>query len=118
MPQPWCSFRATAIADPAHADDAERAADQVLAEPAQRVPRLPAAFAGVLRALAEPAGRGDQQRDGDVGGRLGQDAGRVADADAALGRGAQVDVVEADGEVADDLQLRGGVEQAARRCGR
>ena len=50
------------------------------------------------------AGRGHQQRPGEVGGRLGQDARRVADRDAAPRAGGDVDVVEADRVVAHDPQ--------------
>ena len=61
--------------------------------------------------LDHAAGRGDQQTEGHVGRGVGQHAGRVADGDAARRGGRDVDVVEADGVVADDLQPRRGVQQ-------
>lgn len=47
-----------------------------------------------------------------LGDRAGQDVRRVRDDDAAARAGVEVDVVVADGEVGDDLQLRpGAVEE-------
>ena len=63
-------------------------------------------------ALAEAPGRHQDQREREVGGRLGQHAGRVREPHAALRAGRDVDVVVADGDVRDHLQLRaGGVEE-------
>ena len=96
------------LADPPEADDPERRAVDVGAEQQQRTPRLPVAVADVAVALGEPSGGGHQQRPGEVGGRLGQDARRVPDGDAARGAGRDIDVVEADGVVADDAKARPG----------
>ena len=90
--------------DAAHADDAERAAGQVLPEMAERFPGLPFAGNAVLVPLDQPAGGADEQAKGHVGRGVGQHARRVADRDAARGGGRHVDVVEADREVADHLQ--------------
>ena len=46
-----------------------------------------------------------------LGGGVRQDVGRAADGDAARGAGLEVDVVDADGVVGDDLQLRARVQQ-------
>src|SRR5262249_34595007 len=81
------------------------------ADVAQRLPGLPAAGPAVVVAIDEPAGGGDEQAEGHVGGGVGEHAGGVADADAALGGRRDVDVVEADGVVADGLEAGGGVEQ-------
>src|SRR5262249_24154484 len=94
------------VADPSHPDDAERATDEVLAEPAQWIPRLPAAVTRILCTFAQPSGGCQQQGNGDVCSRLGEHARGVADADAPLCGGSQVDVVESDREIADHLQLR------------
>ena len=111
MSQPRAAALGQGVADAAHADDAERPAGEVLAEMAERLPRLPLAGQAVVVPLDEPAGGGDQQAEGHVGGGVGQHAGRVADGDAA-GRGRRdVDVVEADRVVADHLEARRGVEQ-------
>ena len=63
-------------------------------------------------ALAQAAGRHQDERERDVGGRIGEDAGRVREAHAARRAGRDVDVVVADRDVRDDAQLRpGGVEE-------
>ena len=75
------------LADAAPADDPERRAGEVAAEHVRRVPRRasrPSRTSAL--ALGEPAGDGEQQRERDVGGRVGQHVGRVADRDAALAR--------------------------------
>lgn len=62
--------------------------------------------------LAQSASGGEDQGEGEVGGGVVEDAGRVGDDDPAPGAGGKVDVVEADGDVADAAQLRsGGVEE-------
>ena len=97
------------LADPPEADDAERRAVDVRPEQQQRAPRLPAAVADVAVALGDAPRGGHQQRQGEVGGRLGQDARRVADRRRrAAAQAGDIDVVEADGVVADDLELRPG----------
>ena len=47
MSQPRVAAAGQGVADAAHADDAERAAGEVLAEVAQRLPGFPLAGAGV-----------------------------------------------------------------------
>ena len=47
----------------------------------------------------------EDQRPGQIGGRVGQHVRRVGHDDAALARGRDVDVVVADGGVRDDLQI-------------
>ena len=69
------------------------------------------ARADVGVAFADAAGGRHQEREREVRGRLGEDAGGVADRNAALRRLGDVAVVEADREVRDDLQLRRRVEQ-------
>src|SRR6202012_2175348 len=61
---------------------------------------------------AQPPAGGEDQGEGEVGGRVVEDAGRVGDDDAAPGAGGEVDVVEADGDVAEAAQLRaGGIDE-------
>ena len=99
-------------ADAPEADDAQRGVVDVRPEQQQRSPGQPAARANVVVALGQPPGRGHQQRPGEVGRRLGQHARRIADRDAAARAGGHVDVVEADGEVADHPEAwASGVEQ-------
>ena len=95
-------------ADAPEPDDPERRAVDVDAHQQHRPPRAPAAVANVVDPLGDPARGRHEQGEREVGGRLGQDAGRVAGRDAAPGAGVDVDVVEADREVAHDLQLRAG----------
>ena len=71
------------LADAAEADDAERRAGHLGAEVAVGLERHPLALAHVALALGQPAGERQQQREGEVGGRVGEHVGRVADGDAA-----------------------------------
>ena len=76
-------------------------------------PGEPFALADVVDALDDPASRRHQEGEGEIGRRLGEDPGGVADRHAPLGRGRNVDVVETDREVADDLELRLLIEDGA-----
>ena len=76
----------------------------VAAEQQLRAPRPPATGAHIAIAFRNAPRRGHEQRPGQVRGRLGQDAGRVADRDAAPRARRDVDVVEADRVVRNDLQ--------------
>ena len=63
-------------------------------------------------ALAEAAGDGQQQAEGEVGGGVEEHARGVRRDDATGGAGRQVDVVVAGGDVGDDLEPRpGGLEE-------
>ena len=65
--------------------------------------------------LGDAAGGGEDQRERVVGGGAVEDAGGVGDGDARGGGRGQVDVVEPDGDVGDDLQLRARRRRADRR---
>ena len=68
--------------------------------------------ADVAVALGQPPGGGHQQREGEVGGRVGQDARRVADRDAARACRPGRRCCRSRRRSCDDLQLRpGGVEE-------
>jgi hypothetical protein len=67
------------LADATSADQRERRAVHVVAEPASRLPRVPLAAADGLVAGHEVARRGEDQREREVGGGLGQHVGRDAD---------------------------------------
>jgi hypothetical protein len=60
--------------------------------------------ANVAIALGDAARSGHQKGEGKVGGRIGQDARRVSDGNAAGRAGRHIDVVEADREVGDDFE--------------
>jgi hypothetical protein len=64
----------------------------------------PLAFSNEPIPLGDAPRGGHEQRPREVRGGLGQDAGRVADRDAAARARRDVDVVVPDGEVRDDLQ--------------
>lgn len=94
-------------ADLAQTDDAEGGAESVVAEEVRGRPRLPAALSGYAFALYEVAGGGEEEGEGEVGGGLVEDAGRVRDPDTRRRRGHGVEVVVADGHVGDDAQAGG-----------
>src|SRR5262245_46736658 len=73
---------------------------------AERFPGPPLSRKSVLMPFDDAARRADEQGKVHVGGGIGQHAGRIAHANAALGACRDVDVVEADREVADDLEPR------------
>ena len=60
----------------------------------------------------DPTGGGDHQAEGEVGAGLLEYAGGVAHQHAAAGSGCDVDVVHSHAPVCDDLEGRGGVEDA------
>ena len=97
------------LADQAEADDAERLALDAGAEHVEHAPDPGGLGADHALALAEAAGRHQDQRHRDVGGGLRQHGRRVREPDSAavLDR-LRVDVVEAHGDVRDHLQLRTG----------
>ena len=59
-------------ADAPEADDRQPRAAQLEPEPAPRLPRAPAAVADGRLRLGQAAGRGEQQREREVGGRVGE----------------------------------------------
>jgi hypothetical protein len=77
----------------------------------RRVPRLPLAGADLALALVDATRDAEQQREGDVGGGVGQHARRVADRDPAPRGLLEVDVVGPHGQVGHGLDRRGGVEE-------
>ena len=91
-------------ADPPEADDA----DGLLVELDAGVLRpLPLAVAQCGVGRADVAGRGEHQRDRELGGGDDVRGGRVDDHHTALGGGPDVDVVQADPGARDDLELLG-----------
>jgi hypothetical protein len=100
------SRRTAPVSDASEPDDADRLVVHVLAEHHQRTPDPRGAGAQESLALAHPPGGGHEQREGRVGGRLGEHVGRVRREHAGLGARGDVDVVEPDGVVRHDAQLR------------
>jgi hypothetical protein len=92
------------LPDPSEADDPEHGAVHVPPQVLVDVPARPSTAAQVRLRLPRPARRGQDEQEGEVGGRLVEHARRVAHRDAELGRGVEVDVVVADGDVRDDAQ--------------
>ena len=80
----------------------------------QRIGALqPLAFAQVAVHLRQLAHGGDQQAQRQVGDFAGEHVGRVRHHDAALGQLGRVDVVVADAEAGDDLQLGEAIDEGA-----
>ena len=65
----------------------------------------------VALAFRDAARGAHQQREGKVGGGVGEDTGRIPDRQLAGGGGGDVDIVKAHRHLADDLELRGGIHQ-------
>ena len=107
--------RRDGAADLAVADDPERLALQPAAEHEVDRPRPRLARADQPLALPHPARDREQQRDREVGRRVGQDAGRVRDDHAARAGRVHVDVVVADRDVGDDAQPRRRRRRGTRR---
>ena len=76
-----------------------------------RLPGQPVAGADRGDRLGQLARRGEQQREGEVGGGVGEHVRRVADRDAARRGGVEVDVVVADRVVGDRPQPRAALDQ-------
>ena len=78
----------------------------VAAEQRHRSPGAPPTRAHMTVGFGDSPRRRHQQAECQVRGGLGQHAGRVPDGDTGAGGGVEVDIVHADGQVADDAQLR------------
>ena len=93
-------------ADPAHTDDTQGLALEPGAEHEGRLqpPRLTPPDQPV--ALGDPAQEVEHQRDRELGGRVGEDAGRIRHRHAAARRLGEVDVVEPDRVLRHDPELR------------
>jgi hypothetical protein len=87
-----------------HADDTQGLAPHVEAAQLLRPPPLPFSGPEQPLPLAQATRRGEHEHEGDVGGRLVEDAGGVRDDYAPLGGGPDIYVVVADGHVGDDPQ--------------
>ena len=96
-----------ALADAAHAEDAQRAAMDVCAEHGLERPLLPLAFAQPALGFGDPARGRHQQGETEIGGGFGQDVRRVAGEDAGCAERIDIQVVVADADIGDHLQLRG-----------
>src|SRR5699024_5868970 len=97
-------------ADVAVADDAERAPPD-LVRPLRRLVPDPAVQRGVL--VGEVAGQADDLAEGELDDAAGVGEGGVEDDRPGLGGGIEVDLVRADAEGADDLELGSGLEHRA-----
>ena len=90
------------LPDPAHAEDAEDLALQAHAEKAGRAEAGPVPAPQHRLGLGQAAGRGEDEREREIGRCLGQHAGGVAHHDPAGTGGLEVDVVHAHPEIRDD----------------
>lgn len=103
------------LADAAEADDAERLAGDLAADHVGRPPSTPFAGPYLPLALACPPSDRKQQRHGDVGGAICENAGRVGDDDAGSLGGRDVDVIVADAIVAEDLRAEAATGEEVGR---
>ncbi len=99
------------LPDPAQPDQAKCSAVDILAQQRLGAPRFPFALPNVRLALDHAPRRGEHQRHGKIGACLGEHVGRIGNKHATRGGRRQVDVVIADGVVADDAKPGGGVKQ-------
>ena len=99
-------------ADGAEANDAERRLMDILAEQERGSPTRPASFANGALGLGDAARGGEEQGEGEVRRRFGEDARGVRDDDAAPRRCVDIDMVVADGHGADRAQARRRLQQA------
>ena len=100
-----------ALADAAHAQDAQRAAMHLGAGKHVHAPAVPEPGAQKALALGHAAGGGQQQGKAEVGGGFGQHVGGVGAQHAVCGEGRHIEIVEAHGHVGHDGQLRAGRQQ-------
>ena len=93
-------------ANPAKSDDPDGGMVDVWPDQERWPPGLPFAGADIIDSFNHAAGRSHQERPREVGGRFGQDAGVLQTMTSVRGGGVDIDIVVADGEVGDHLQLR------------
>ena len=106
MPNPAARARHR-LTDPPEPDDAQHRAVHVDAVVRVEAPAFPPVAAQIGFGLRCPTGRAEDEQEGEVGGRVVEHTGRVADRDAEPFRGGDVDVVVTDGNVAHHSQPSG-----------
>ena len=111
-------LRRNGATDTSAADDPELFAAQLGAEHEIERPAAPSAASNQPISFGDPPRQREIKRPRQLGGRLRQDVWRIGDHDAARLDRRDVDVVVADRNVRDDLQLRRRRPAARRRCGR
>ena len=99
------------LADPAHADDAQRCVMNIDAQPLLEPPAGPFAGPDVALDLREATRGCEHQSPCKVGGGVVEHARRIGRHHAARGARRDVDVVVADGDVGDDFEARTALEQ-------
>src|SRR5712692_9901549 len=92
--------------DRAPSDDPQRRAIDVLAEHYRGCPCAPSSVAHEAVALRHTAGSRHQERERQIGSRLGENSRRMPDRDTGARRSRQIDIVDADGEIADHQKTR------------
>jgi hypothetical protein len=103
-----CGHRASDAAD---TDEAELLASQFHTKQVVKCPAAPRARTHLTLTLAESARNCENEAPGEIRTRVGEHVRRVGHNHAARSAGRQIDVVVADRNIADRLQLRpGGVE--------
>jgi len=92
------------LADPTQTDNSQRGMMHIQAEELLESPFVPRSLPDIGFGLVQPAGGGEDQRPGKIGGGVVQDAGGVGGHDAVGAAGGQIDIVVTHGDVADRLQ--------------
>ena len=99
------------LPDATHAQDAERGVMYVGAEELFELPTGPLAIAQIALRLADAACCGEDQGPGEVGGGIVKHARGIGRHHAMLGTGGEVEIIEADGDVAYRFQIGAARQQ-------
>ncbi len=89
------------LSDPPHANNAKRLAGHLTADKMRWPPAAPVTGTKLALALASTAAEHQHQSEGQVGGGVGEDAGRVADGHAMFRGGGKVYMVHPDAVIGD-----------------
>ena len=99
------------LADSSHADDPERRSRELGTQHELRIPGSPRTAKKGVAGLDDSPRRREQQREGEISGRVGQHTRCVSGRDTPPRDGWHVEVVIADGHVCNDLQRWTVVEE-------
>ncbi len=94
------------LTDATHAQDAQRAAAYIHAQPAGELGGVPVAGAQPALGSADAPRRAEQHRPGEVGHALVQHVGGVGDGNARRSECSNIEIVVTHGKVGDDAQPR------------
>jgi hypothetical protein len=101
------------LPDAAKSDNAQRLSEDVVSQQHLQAPGFPLSGSREAVAFDHPPGGGHQEGPGKVGRRFGQHARSIGHKDAQTACILDIDVVEADGDVANDPNVRDGLQDLA-----